>query len=234
MRIDLHTHSRVSDGTDSPTELVQAAKAADLDVVAITDHDTAASWDEATAAAAEAGIELVRGMEISTDYVGHSVHLLAYLPDRTHPPLDCRSSPNSGRLGRTAAADAGPARRGSASRCRSRTSPQSPATPPPPGAAAPGRRARREGVRAQPRRGVQPLPRSRQTGERQPLRGPARADDPHRRRCWRSHRDRPSLGPVRTRAARRGSPLRTGRRGPVRARGSTTRITARKCARSCG
>ena len=87
MRIDLHTHSRVSDGTDSPTELVQAAKAADLDVVAITDHDTAASWDEAAAAAAEAGIELVRGMEISTDHVGHSVHLLAYLPDRTHPPL---------------------------------------------------------------------------------------------------------------------------------------------------
>ncbi|TQL67329.1 hypothetical protein FB381_1203 [Nocardioides albertanoniae] len=87
MRIDLHTHSRVSDGTDSPTELMQAAKAAGLDVVAITDHDTADSWDEAAAAAAEVGIELVRGMEISTIHAYHGVHLLAYLPDRTYPPL---------------------------------------------------------------------------------------------------------------------------------------------------
>ena len=87
MRIDLHTHSRVSDGTDSPTELVHAAKTAGLDVVAITDHDTADSWDEAAAAAADVGIELVRGMEISTRYGRHGVHLLAYLPDRTYPPL---------------------------------------------------------------------------------------------------------------------------------------------------
>lgn len=87
MRIDLHTHSRVSDGTDSPTELVRAAKAEGLDVVAITDHDSADSWDEAAAAAADVGIELVRGMEISTHYAGHGVHLLAYLPDRGYPPL---------------------------------------------------------------------------------------------------------------------------------------------------
>ncbi|SFB74810.1 hypothetical protein SAMN04487968_101290 [Nocardioides terrae] len=87
MRIDLHTHSRVSDGTDSPEELVRAAQAAGLDVVALTDHDTADGWAEAAATAAEIGIELVRGMEISTLHQGRSVHLLGYLPDPTYPPL---------------------------------------------------------------------------------------------------------------------------------------------------
>jgi len=87
VRIDLHTHSRVSDGTDAPGDLVRAAKAQGLDVVALTDHDTAAGWPEAAEVAAETGIELVRGMEISTEHQGHSVHLLAYLPDPAHPPL---------------------------------------------------------------------------------------------------------------------------------------------------
>ncbi|WP_341926598.1 PHP domain-containing protein [Nocardioides psychrotolerans] len=88
MRIDLHTHSRASDGTETPGDLVRAAGAAGLDVVAITDHDTATGWDEAALAAAEVGIELVRGMEISTKHQGVGVHLLAYLPDPTHPGLD--------------------------------------------------------------------------------------------------------------------------------------------------
>ncbi len=66
MRIDLHTHSRASDGTDTPAELVRAAAAAGLDVVALTDHDTADGWAEAAAEAARIGIELVPGMEIST------------------------------------------------------------------------------------------------------------------------------------------------------------------------
>ena len=87
MRIDLHTHSRASDGTDTPAELVRAAARAGLDVVAITDHDTADGWAEAAAAAAEVGITLVPGMEISTGLRGRSVHLLAYLPDPTYPPL---------------------------------------------------------------------------------------------------------------------------------------------------
>lgn len=81
MRIDLHTHSRASDGTAAPADLVRAAKAAGLDVVALTDHDTTAGWQEAGEAAAEVGIELVRGIEVSTTWRGRSVHLLAYLPD---------------------------------------------------------------------------------------------------------------------------------------------------------
>jgi 3',5'-nucleoside bisphosphate phosphatase len=87
VRIDLHTHSRASDGTDSPAELVRAAARAGLDVLAITDHDTADGWAEASAAAADVGITLVPGMEISTGHHGRSVHLLAYLPDPTSPAL---------------------------------------------------------------------------------------------------------------------------------------------------
>ena len=88
MRIDLHTHSRASDGTQAPEELVRAAAAAGLDVIGLTDHDTADGWDEAVEAAVDAGIGLVRGMEISTRHDGgRGVHLLAYLPDPTYPPL---------------------------------------------------------------------------------------------------------------------------------------------------
>jgi predicted metal-dependent phosphoesterase TrpH len=87
VRIDLHTHSRASDGTDSPAGLVRAAAAAGLDVLAITDHDTSDGWAEAVAEAERTGVELVRGMEISTRHRGRGVHLLAYLPDPTYPPL---------------------------------------------------------------------------------------------------------------------------------------------------
>jgi predicted metal-dependent phosphoesterase TrpH len=87
VRIDLHTHSRASDGTQTPAELIRAAHAAGLDVVAITDHDTSESWAEAAETAAEVGITLVRGMEISTRHRGQGVHLLGYLPDPTYAPL---------------------------------------------------------------------------------------------------------------------------------------------------
>lgn len=87
MRIDLHTHSHRSDGTDSAAQVVRLAAAADLDVVALTDHDTAAGWPEATSTAAEVGIGLIPGMEISCDHRHRGVHLLAYLIDPTYPPL---------------------------------------------------------------------------------------------------------------------------------------------------
>lgn len=85
VRIDLHTHSSVSDGTDSPAELVGKAAAAGLDVIAITDHDTTAGWAEA-AGALPPGVTLVRGMEMSCQGMGEDgwpvpVHLLAYLFD---------------------------------------------------------------------------------------------------------------------------------------------------------
>ncbi len=88
MRIDLHTHSNVSDGTQPPAELVAAAAAARLDVMALTDHDSTAGWSEALDAAKRHGVGLVPGMEVScaTDR-GISVHLLSYLHDPEHPGL---------------------------------------------------------------------------------------------------------------------------------------------------
>lgn len=81
MRIDLHTHSTASDGTDSPADVVEQAKAAGLDVVGLTDHDTTAGWSEAADAAVVHGIALVRGTEVSATAGGISVHLLSYLQD---------------------------------------------------------------------------------------------------------------------------------------------------------
>lgn len=87
MRIDLHTHSSASDGTDTPGDLVREAAAAGLDVVALTDHDAMSGWDEAQQVADEVGITLVPGLEISTRFHHRGVHLLGYLPDPTHPAL---------------------------------------------------------------------------------------------------------------------------------------------------
>jgi predicted metal-dependent phosphoesterase TrpH len=91
LRIDLHTHSSASDGTDDPAELVRVAARAGLDVVALTDHDTTAGW-AAAAAARPPGLRLVRGAEfscVSPDGRGGrvSVHLLGYLFDPAHPAM---------------------------------------------------------------------------------------------------------------------------------------------------
>jgi len=89
-RIDLHTHSTASDGTLTPAELVHAAGAAGLDVVAITDHDTTAGWEPAVRAL-PAGLRLVRGAELSCRWYGEDpavpLHLLAYLFDPDAPDL---------------------------------------------------------------------------------------------------------------------------------------------------
>ncbi|MEV5004430.1 PHP domain-containing protein [Streptomyces sp. NPDC093064] len=86
MRIDLHTHSNASDGTDTPAELVRNAAAAGLDVVALTDHDTTRGYAEAIAALPE-GLTLVTGAELSCRVDGISMHLLAYLFDPAEPAL---------------------------------------------------------------------------------------------------------------------------------------------------
>lgn len=85
MRIDLHAHSNVSDGTEPPRELVRLAAAADLDVVAITDHDTVSGWDEAAAASVDFGIRVVPGLELSCTRGAASVHVLGYQIDPSRP-----------------------------------------------------------------------------------------------------------------------------------------------------
>ena len=85
--IDLHTHSSASDGTQAPAQVMRAAADAGLDVLALTDHDTTAGWDEAAAAARVAGVALVRGTEVSARSQRVSVHLLSYLQDPGYQPL---------------------------------------------------------------------------------------------------------------------------------------------------
>jgi predicted metal-dependent phosphoesterase TrpH len=87
VRIDLHTHSNRSDGTDPVDVLIAHAKRDGLDVIALTDHDTADGWAEGRRAAEELGIGFVPGMEISCKLNGIAVHLLAYLPDPSYQPL---------------------------------------------------------------------------------------------------------------------------------------------------
>jgi predicted metal-dependent phosphoesterase TrpH len=87
VRIDLHTHSNRSDGTESPAELVHRARASGIDVLGLTDHDTTESWAEASDVAARTDVTLVRGIEVSCTFEGYGVHLLAYLPDPDYPPL---------------------------------------------------------------------------------------------------------------------------------------------------
>jgi predicted metal-dependent phosphoesterase TrpH len=88
VRIDLHAHSNVSDGTETPADVMASAARAGLDVVALTDHDSTSGWAEAAAAVAGCGVALVPGMEVScrTDH-GVSVHLLSFLHDPLHPGL---------------------------------------------------------------------------------------------------------------------------------------------------
>ena len=102
MRIDLHTHSIASDGTETPAHVARSAKAAGLDVFALTDHDTTAGWQEAGDTAVELGLAFVPGMEITcTTSNGVSVHMLSYLHDPTYEPLwNAVESSRSGRLSR--------------------------------------------------------------------------------------------------------------------------------------
>jgi predicted metal-dependent phosphoesterase TrpH len=85
--IDLHTHSSVSDGTETPRDLIASAVRAGLGVVALTDHDSTTGWQEAAAAVRGTGLTFVPGMELSTRIGPMSVHMLAYLFDPASPSL---------------------------------------------------------------------------------------------------------------------------------------------------
>lgn len=80
-RWDLHCHTRFSDGTYTPTELVKQAKGLGLQGVAITDHDTYAGWHEVAHAAEQYEFPVIRGSEITAYDMHTSVHMLAYLYD---------------------------------------------------------------------------------------------------------------------------------------------------------
>ena len=85
--IDLHSHSTASDGLFSPAELVSRAAAQGGRVLALTDHDEVAGLDEARAAAEEAGIQLVNGVEISVTWNNRSIHIVGLRIDPNYEPL---------------------------------------------------------------------------------------------------------------------------------------------------
>lgn len=79
--IDLHVHTTASDGTLSPSGAVALARSLGLAAIAICDHDTADGVEEALHAGAEAGVEVVPGIELSVDYRGYGIHILGYFID---------------------------------------------------------------------------------------------------------------------------------------------------------
>lgn len=82
--IDLHTHSTESDGTLTPEELMQLAADTGLSAIALTDHDTVGGLSKAEPVARQLGIELIPGIELSTDYNGTEVHMLGFYIDNTN------------------------------------------------------------------------------------------------------------------------------------------------------
>ena len=92
MLIDLHTHSRASDGTDTPSQLIDKAINRGINILALTDHDTTRGWGEAETALlnhpSKSGMKLVLGSEISCqDDDGISIHMLGLLFDPDYQPL---------------------------------------------------------------------------------------------------------------------------------------------------
>ena len=86
-KIDLHIHTNASDGTDSPAAAVELAAGLGLAAIGITDHDSVAGVPEAVAAGARLGVEVVPGIEVSSDYRDNNVHILGYFVDVQSPAL---------------------------------------------------------------------------------------------------------------------------------------------------
>lgn len=80
-KVDLHMHTKHSDGIYSPSELVELAKNSGLDVISITDHDSVNGIAEAIEKGKEVGVEVIPGVEISTDISDREIHILGYFMD---------------------------------------------------------------------------------------------------------------------------------------------------------
>jgi len=85
-KFDLHTHSTASDGADHPAEVVRGAKAAGIELLALSDHDTVRGYAEAKAEADRQGIALLRAVEIGTEF-SEELHILGLDIDIENMPL---------------------------------------------------------------------------------------------------------------------------------------------------
>ncbi len=102
--VDLHMHSHCSDGALSPTALVQRAAEAGVDVMALTDHDSVTGVAEATAEAARQGLRVLPGLELSSAWLGMSVHVVGLGVDIHEPGLVAGLQKQSGARGERARA----------------------------------------------------------------------------------------------------------------------------------
>jgi len=96
MKIDLHIHSKNSDGADTVEELIPKIKASGVDVFALTDHDRTDGWGTASELADQLDLSFIPGIEITTEgrvpdrngsIEPFGIHLLAYLPNPADPDL---------------------------------------------------------------------------------------------------------------------------------------------------
>ena len=78
---DLHVHTHLSDGTFSPEQVVETAKSLGISTIAITDHDNVDGTDQAIEAGKRLGIEVIPGIEITSEIDGHEIHVLGYFID---------------------------------------------------------------------------------------------------------------------------------------------------------
>lgn len=87
-KIDLHTHTNHSDGYYSPIELIQVVKKAGLDIISITDHDNLSAIHEASSIGKDFGVEVIPGLEVSSDIGDREVHILGYFVDPDNRELE--------------------------------------------------------------------------------------------------------------------------------------------------
>ena len=88
VKADLHMHTYYSDGVYSTSELIDLVKQRDIDKIAITDHDSINGIEEASEYGRSLGIEVIPGVEISTDIEDYEVHLLGYFIDINNEELN--------------------------------------------------------------------------------------------------------------------------------------------------
>ena len=84
IKVDLHTHSTSSDGTMTPTEVIERAYKNNVKYIALTDHDTISGLNEAATTSKKLGISFIPGIELSTTYNKESIHVLGFFKDDSY------------------------------------------------------------------------------------------------------------------------------------------------------
>jgi predicted metal-dependent phosphoesterase TrpH len=86
-KVDLHLHTRYSDGFYTPHELIAKAKGLGISTLSITDHDSVDSFEEASTIARQENLSLISGAEFTTYIDDREIHILGYFFDTKHPEL---------------------------------------------------------------------------------------------------------------------------------------------------